>query len=125
MNRFFQVSHIKKASRALCILCAAAAFLLVVSPMPQPVLPANGTAIGLTEQQQAVADLCQIDALCAETAVNRTDCAVLIAQHGRQRSIHTLKINLFGFDTDLLVIHDHTDQVNRIAADIPNASTAK
>ncbi len=61
MNRFFQVSNIKNASRALCTLCAAAAFLLVIFPMPQPALPASGAATGLTEQQQAAADLCQID----------------------------------------------------------------
>ena len=61
MNRFFQFSTIKQVSRTLCTLCAAAAFLLVVFPLQQPALPTNGTASEITAQQQAAADLCQID----------------------------------------------------------------
>ena len=61
MKRFFRSSNVKAASRALYAFCVAWAFLLVVSPMQQPVLPANGAATELTAQQQAAADLCQID----------------------------------------------------------------
>ena len=61
MNRFLQVSLLKKAGRVLCTLCAAAAFLLVVFPVQQPALPASSTTDVRTEQQQPAADLCQID----------------------------------------------------------------
>lgn len=61
MERFDKFSHIRRAAQVLCSLCVAAAFLLVVAPVPQETAPANGAVLGLSATEQAAADLCQID----------------------------------------------------------------
>ena len=61
MERFHKLTHIRQAGRALCVLCVAIAFLLVVSPVSQESLPANGLTTGLSATEQAAADLCRVD----------------------------------------------------------------
>ncbi len=61
MDQFHKFSHVQTAARAICSFCAAIAFSLVILPVEQTSLPAGAVTDQVTVNEQAAADLCQID----------------------------------------------------------------